>query len=890
MFRQPRASVLRPLVAAGVRYDIVSLEVAEGSFPGLSRLPVSLKVLAENLLRHADGVVVTDDDLSALAARADGRDDDHEVAFHPARVLVPDASGVPLVADLAAMRDAAVRLGKAPEAVSPRVPIDVVIDHSVATDVAGRPEALERNLEFEYARNRERYAFLRWAQKSLPGVRVVPPGNGIAHQVNLEFLATVVTDVPLGDGRLAFPDTLVGTDSHTTMINGLGVFGWGVGGIEAASAMLGEPISMLVPRVVGCRLVGAPRPGVTSTDVVLALVERLRGVGVVGAFVEFFGPAFAALRLEERATLANMAPEYGATMGFFPIDDETVRYLRLTGRGDARAALVEAYAKTQGLWHDPDIPRAGFSAVVEFDLSAVEPSLAGPRRPQDRVPLSQVPRRFREAFADPAAGRTAPGGAGRERPVADGDVAIAAITSCTNTSNPSVMLAAGLLARNAVRLGLRPRPWVRTSLAPGSRVVSDYLARAGLVEPLEALGFHVVGYGCMTCAGLSGSLDPAVAAAARDGRVVAAVLSGNRNFEARIHPLVRANFLASPPLVVAYALAGSVLWDPEREPLGVGADGREVFLRDIWPDDDEVERCRRACLGPDLFRTRYATVTDGGPRWEALEAEASPTFPWPAASTYLRRPPFLDDLTLEPAEVADIVGARPLVVLGDSITTDHISPAGAIPEDSPAGRYLIAAGVEPADFNSYVSRRANHEVMARGVFANVRLRNELVPEREGGFTRHWPDGTVMPVHEAAARYAEERVPLVVVAGREYGSGSSRDWAAKGPRLLGVRAVIAESFERIHRSNLVGMGILPLQLDEGVTRRSLRLTGRETFDVVGLGERLAPRAWLDLRIHRPDGTTGTVRVRCRIDTVPELAWFRHGGILQYTTRQLLRGRG
>jgi aconitate hydratase len=889
-------AALRPLAVGDSRYEIASLAAAESRFPGLVRLPASLKVLAENLLRHLDGAVVLEDDLRALAARADRPTEPREVAFHPSRVLCPDASGIPLAADLAAMRDAVVRLGGDPSGVNPQVPVDIVVDHSVATDVAGRPDAFDRNLAIEYERNHERYAFLRWAHASFDGLRVVPPGNGIAHQVNLEFLASVVATRPHGDGRVAFPDSLVGTDSHTTMVNALGVFGWGVGGIEAVSVMLGQPISMLVPPVVGCRLEGAPRAGVTSTDVVLTLVERLRRVGVVGAFVEFFGPALAAMRLEERATLANMAPEYGATMGFFPIDEETLRYLRLTGRDAAQVALVEAYAKAQGLWHRPGVVPDGFSTVVELDLARIEPSVAGPRRPQERAPLGEVAGRFRKEFADRIAGNAPPAGGGTAagRPTGspttarptDGDVALAAITSCTNTSNPSVMLAAGLLARNAVQRGLRPPRWVKTSLAPGSRVVADYLARAGLAEPLEALGFHVVGYGCMTCAGLSGAL--ADGASPADATVLAAVLSGNRNFEGRIHPQVRANYLASPPLVVAYALAGTVLWDPEREPLGRDADGREVFLSDLWPSDDELARCLEACVGTDLFRARYAAITDGGPRWEALASPQSPTFAWPEASTYLRRPPFLDDLTPQPAPVADIVGARTLVVLGDSITTDHISPAGDIPADGLAGRYLIAAGVAPADFNSYVGRRANHEVMARGVFANVRLRNELVPERDGGFTRHMPGGAVVPVYEAAQRYAAEGVSLVVLAGREYGTGSSRDWAAKGTRLLGVRAVVAESFERIHRSNLIGMGVLPVELPAGTTRHTLGVTGRETFDITGLTERLAPRATLELRLRREDGGTTTVPVRCRIDTAIELEWFRHGGILHHTARRLLRG--
>jgi aconitate hydratase len=901
----------RTLAAGGRQYAYYSLEAAGERIGDIASLPRSLKVLLENLLRHEDGRTVAVDDVKAMADWLKSRRSDREIAYRPARVLMQDFTGVPAVVDLAAMRDAIVSMGGDPKRINPLSPVDLVIDHSVMVDKAGSPDAFRVNVEHEYARNRERYEFLRWGQKAFDNFRVVPPGTGICHQVNLEYLAQVVWTESDGADTVAFPDTLVGTDSHTTMVNGLSVLGWGVGGIEAEAAMLGQPISMLIPEVVGMRLTGALAEGATATDLVLTVTNILRKHGVVGKFVEFFGPGLANLRLADRATIANMAPEYGATCGFFPVDGETLRYLTFTGRDADRVALVEAYAKAQGLWSDPAAPDPAFTDVLELDLSTVEPCVAGPKRPQDKVALSAASGSFEKALAEargvnaggPASNMASEGGGsvprlrrtgavkGRNFELRDGDVVIAAITSCTNTSNPSVLVAAGLLARNAVRRGLRAKPWVKTSLAPGSQVVTDYLAAAGLTRDLDALGFNLVGYGCTTCIGNSGPLDPAIAESIEaNDLMVCSVLSGNRNFEGRINPHVRANYLASPPLVVAYALAGSMRRDITKEPLGKGTNDALVYLRDIWPLGDEIRRVIEGSLNADMFRKRYGDVFKGDAAWQAVETATGVTYGWKPDSTYVKRPTFFEDMGAKagaaPKSAEDIKGARVLALLGDSVTTDHISPAGSIKKDSPAGNYLIERGVTVADFNSYGARRGNHEVMMRGTFANIRLRNEMVPGTEGGVTRHMPDGGTMTIFEAAMRYAEDRVPLVIFAGTEYGTGSSRDWAAKGTRLLGVKAVIAESFERIHRSNLVGMGVLPLQFKNGVTRKTLELDGSEVIDVTGLAAGIKPRMDVECRVRRAGGSTRTVPLLCRIDTVDEVEYFLSGGILQYVLKSLM----
>ncbi len=893
-FGRDSLGVRRELAVGDRRYVIWSLEEAEKRLGPVGRLPCTLKILLENLLRFEDGRTVTTDHLRAMVDWLGPRRSEREILYRPARVLMQDFTGVPAVVDLAAMRDAMAALGGDPRRINPLSPVDLVIDHSVQVDAWASPDAFRRNVEAEYRRNRERYAFLRWGAEAFENFRVVPPGTGICHQVNLEYLARVVWTARDGEAEAAFPDTLVGTDSHTTMVNGLAVLGWGVGGIEAEAAMLGQPISMVIPEVIGFRLVGELPEGTTATDLVLTITQMLRARGVVGKFVEFFGPGLDRLPLADRATIANMAPEYGATCGFFPVDHVTLDYLRLTGRDEARVALVEAYAKAQGLWRDAETPEPLYTDVLELDLGTVEPSLAGPRRPQDRVPLSRAARAFAEALPELVRGgdperRVAV--AGTDYELRHGDVVIAAITSCTNTSNPSVMIAAGLLARKAREKGLAPKPWVKTSLAPGSRAVRDYLARLGLLEDLAALGFDLVGYGCTTCIGNSGPLPEPVARAIEEGKLVAAaVLSGNRNFEGRIHPLVRANYLASPPLVVAYALAGSLGRDLLNEPLGRDRAGNPVYLRDIWPSAEEVAAAVREAVTPEAFRRSYADVFAGDEHWTAVApAETGLTYAWDPASTYVRRPPYFEGMTREPpSRVEDVTGARPLCILGDSVTTDHISPAGAIPVDSPAGRYLREHGVPPAEFNSYGARRGNHEVMMRGTFANIRLRNEMVPEREGGFTRLMPEGTVTTIFEAAMAYRERGVPLVVIGGREYGTGSSRDWAAKGPRLLGVRAVIAESFERIHRANLVGMGVLPLVFPEGVDRRTLGLDGSEVFDLLGLAAGLRPGMTVRCRIRRADGRVEEIDLRARLDTEEEVEYYRHGGILHYVLRQLLAG--
>nr|WP_153345152.1 aconitate hydratase AcnA [Roseospira navarrensis] len=876
----------RTLSVGDVSYDYFSL--ADAGLGDISRLPFSLKVLLENLLRHEDGRTVTVDDVKAVAAWLETRNSTREIAYRPARVLMQDFTGVPAVVDLAAMREAMTALGGDPNRINPLSPVDLVIDHSVMVDFYASPDALKRNTDLEFERNRERYAFLRWGQKAFDNFRVVPPGVGICHQVNLEYLARTVWSSEDQTGKtVAYPDTLVGTDSHTTMINGLGVLGWGVGGIEAEAAMLGQPVSMLIPEVIGFKLTGALKEGTTATDLVLTVTQMLRAKGVVGKFVEYFGPGLASMPLADRATIANMAPEYGATCGIFPIDAETLRYLRDTGRDDAQVALVEAYAKAQGMWRDDSTPEPVYTDTLELDLSDVEPSLAGPRRPQDRIALSGAAGAFAEALKDMAGQGTPRSVAveGADYTLSDGDVVIAAITSCTNTSNPSVLMAAGLLARNAVAKGLTRKPWVKTSLAPGSQVVTDYLEKAGLLECLDQLGFNIAGYGCTTCIGNSGPLDAPIAAAIDDnGLVAGAVLSGNRNFEGRISPQVRANYLASPPLVVAYAIAGTMTRDLVTEPLGEDSDGNPVYLKDIWPSAHEVAEAVTTNVRPEMFNTRYGNVFEGPEQWKAIEVAEGETYQWSPGSTYVQNPPYFEGMDMAPKPPQDIVGARPLAVLADSVTTDHISPAGSIKGDSPAGHYLQGHQVPVREFNSYGSRRGNHEVMMRGTFANIRIKNEMVPGSEGGVTKHLPEGTVMPIYDAAMAYKAEGVPLVVVAGKEYGTGSSRDWAAKGTVLLGVKAVIVESFERIHRSNLVGMGVLPLQFKEGTDRKSLGLDGSETFTITGVAD-ITPRQDVTVTITRADGSSEEIVTTCRIDTLDELEYFRNGGILQYVLRSL-----
>jgi aconitate hydratase len=886
--------------AAGATFDFYSLPLLErAGFPNVARLPFSLKILLENLLRREDNAFVHADDIRTLASWRPGAAVEREISFMPARVLLQDFTGVPCVVDLAAMRDGIVALGGTPDQVNPLQPVELVIDHSVQVDHFGRADSLKLNADLEYQRNRERYIFLRWGQTAFRNFRVVPPETGIVHQVNIEHLARVVCREQVDGRSLAYPDTLFGTDSHTTMVNGLGVVGWGVGGIEAEAAMLGQPSSMLIPPVVGYRLAGKLPEGATATDLVLTITEALRKKGVVGAFVEFFGPGLKHLTIADRVTLGNMCPEYGATVAIFPIDEMTLEYLRFTGRDEAQVALVEAYARAQGLFRTDDAPEAAYSDTLSLDLASVEPSLAGPRRPQDRVPLSRAKTSFASALPElqkaikkPAPGGSA-GGTGAaavaeavETGLEHGSVVIAAITSCTNTSNPSVMIAAGLVAKRAVELGLASKPWVKTSLAPGSKVVTEYLVKAGLQRHLDALGFNLVGYGCTTCIGNSGPLPDEIAADVRDrGLVVCSVLSGNRNFEGRIQQDVRANYLASPPLVVAYALAGTLNIDLSSEPLGTSKDGRPVYLKDLWPTQQEIQRTMLSSVSAEMFREQYASVFEGDALWRSLPVPTGERFAWDNDSTYIRRPPFLEGLSREPAAPVEIAGARVLALLGDSITTDHISPAGSIKADSPAGRYLQAEGVAPKDFNSYGARRGNHEVMMRGTFANVRLRNQLAPGTEGGWTTHLPGGDVMSIYDASMKYQAAHVPLMVLAGKEYGSGSSRDWAAKGTMLLGVRAVIAESFERIHRSNLVNMGVLPLQFLAGESASTLGLTGREVFDLVGSGAALAPRGMVTVRARRDDGSTSEFRALVRVDTPEELTAFRHGGILPYVLRRL-----
>ncbi|EPF7465332.1 aconitate hydratase AcnA [Serratia marcescens] len=885
-----RETSLDKLVALNSEYYYYSLPLAAKQLGDIDRLPKSMKVLLENLLRHVDGDTVQVDDLKAIVAWLQTGHADREIAYRPARVLMQDFTGVPAVVDLAAMREAVRRLGGNVDQVNPLSPVDLVIDHSVTVDEFGDDNAFEDNVRIEMQRNHERYTFLRWGQKAFNRFRVVPPGTGICHQVNLEYLGQTVWHSDESGRRVAYPDTLVGTDSHTTMINGLGILGWGVGGIEAEAAMLGQPVSMLIPDVVGFKLTGKLREGITATDLVLTVTQMLRKHGVVGKFVEFYGDGLADLPLADRATIANMSPEFGATCGFFPVDDVTLGYMKLSGRSAEQIALVEAYAKAQGMWRNPgDEPV--FTSSLALDMSTVEASLAGPKRPQDRVALPNVPQAFKAATELDIGGHKANTDSktftlnGQQHELRDGAVVIAAITSCTNTSNPSVMMAAGLLAKNAVKKGLRSKPWVKTSLAPGSKVVTDYFDSAKLTAYLEELGFNLVGYGCTTCIGNSGPLPDPIEQAIKEGDLtVGAVLSGNRNFEGRIHPLVKTNWLASPPLVVAYALAGSMKIDLTKEPLGEGNDGQPVYLKDIWPSSQDIAQAVEE-VRTEMFHKEYGEVFDGDANWQAIQVAGSATYQWQEDSTYIRHPPFFSTMKVKPDPVQDIKDARILAILADSVTTDHISPAGNIKRDSPAGRYLSEHGVAPQDFNSYGSRRGNHEVMMRGTFANIRIRNEMVPGVEGGYTRHIPSQQQLSIYDAAMQYQQEKVPLAVIAGKEYGSGSSRDWAAKGPRLLGVRVVIAESFERIHRSNLIGMGILPLEFPQGVTRKTLGLTGDEQISVGGL-QQLQPGQTVPVHITYADGRKEVIDTRCRIDTGNELTYYENDGILHYVIRKML----
>lgn len=887
MTGQDSLKTRRTLTVDGKECDYYSLQAAADQIGDVSRLPFSLKVLLENMLRFEDGRTVTTDDVKAVADWQKERKSTHEIAYRPARVLMQDFTGVPAVVDLAAMREAMVAMGGDPEKINPLSPVDLVIDHSVMVDYFGGKDSFKKNVDLEFERNGERYSFLRWGQTAFDNFSVVPPGTGICHQVNVEYLARTVwsSQEKGGDREIAYPDTLVGTDSHTTMVNGLGVLGWGVGGIEAEAAMLGQPVSMLIPEVVGFKLTGKLKEGMTATDLVLMVVEMLRKKGVVGKFVEFYGDGLDNLTLADRATIANMAPEYGATCGIFPVDEETLNYLKFSGRDDAQVALVKAYAQAQGMWREKGAVEPVFTDTLELDLNSVEPSLAGPKRPQDRVALSNAAPEFvkvAEGF----------GHADKKQPVdgadyelEDGAVVIAAITSCTNTSNPAVLIGAGLVARKARELGLAVKPWVKTSLAPGSQVVTDYLEAAGLQEDLDELGFDLVGYGCTTCIGNSGPLPGPIAQAVEEGDlVVTSVLSGNRNFEGRVSPHTRGNYLASPPLVVAYALAGNMKIDITKDAIGQDKDGNDVFLKDIWPTNQEIQETMLKSLTPEMFKSRYSNVFEGPKEWRDISVKEGQTFEWNAGSTYVQHPPFFQDMKPEPEAITDIKGARALAILGDSVTTDHISPAGSFKPETPAGEYLTERQVRPADFNSYGSRRGNHEIMMRGTFANIRIRNEVAPGTEGGFTKK--NGEVTTMYDAAMAYQAEGTPLVVVGGKEYGTGSSRDWAAKGTRLLGVKAVIVESFERIHRSNLVGMGVLPLQFKDGVNRETLKLDGSETYDIVGIEGDLKPRQDVKCIITRADGSKEEVDLLCRIDTLDELEYYRNGGILQYVLRNIM----
>lgn len=873
------------LTVDGKDYDYFSLAEAEKQIGDVSKLPYTLKVLLENLLRHEDGRSVLVEDVKAVQEWLANKRSSHEIAYRPARVLMQDFTGVPAVVDLAAMREAMVALGGDAQKINPLVPCDLVIDHSVMVDEYGSPAAFQANVDREFERNGERYEFLKWGQGAFKNFRVVPPGTGICHQVNLEYLAQTVwadADDQNPDRTVIYPDTLVGTDSHTTMVNGLAVLGWGVGGIEAEAAMLGQPVSMLIPEVVGFKLTGEMTEGTTATDLVLRVVEMLRELGVVGKFVEFYGDGLDNLSLADQATIANMAPEYGATCGFFPIDEETLNYLRFTGRDEHRVNVVEAYAKAQGMWRDANTPDPEFTTTLELDIGDIEPAISGPKRPQDRIALSNAQSAFRELCPQDTSVQVQ----GANHTLDNGDVVIAAITSCTNTSNPSVLVAAGLVARKARALGLEVKPWVKTSLAPGSQVVTDYLEKAGLQADLDALGFNTVGYGCTTCIGNSGPLPEPIATAVEEGDLnVTSVLSGNRNFEGRISPHVKSNYLASPPLVVAYALAGSMRVDLYNEPLGQDKDGNDVYMKDIWPSNAEIAKTVSECLTSEMFKERYADVFKGPKQWQEIGgAESGQTYDWQDSSTYVRNPPFFAGMAKEAGDVSDIKGAYMLAKLADSVTTDHISPAGAIKRDAPAGEYLTGHQVRPVDFNSYGSRRGNDQVMTRGTFANIRIKNEMLDGIEGGYTKHIPTGEQMSIYDASMRYQAEGQSLIVVAGKEYGTGSSRDWAAKGTRLLGVKAVVAESFERIHRSNLIGMGVLPLQFKDE-NRNDLSLTGDETFDIAGISDGLKPGQDIQMTVHYPDGSTRETTLLCRIDTLDELEYYRNGGILHYVLRQL-----
>ncbi|RCK35946.1 aconitate hydratase [Thalassospira xiamenensis] len=881
----------RTLKVGDKSYDYYSLKVASEKIGDVSKLPFTLKVVLENLLRYEDDFTVKTNDVKAVVEWLKTRTSSHEINYRPARVLMQDFTGVPAVVDLAAMRDAVVKMGGDAQKVNPLSPVDLVIDHSVMIDFFGTDDALDKNMEVEFERNGERYEFLRWGQNAFNNFRIVPPGAGICHQVNVEHLAKVVWTGEDDNGKtVAYPDTLVGTDSHTTMVNGLAVLGWGVGGLEAEAAMLGQPISMLIPEVVGFKLTGSMKEGITATDLVLRVVQMLREKGVVGKFVEFYGDALDHMSLPDRATIGNMAPEYGATCGFFPIDDETLNYMRNTGRSEEQIALVEAYAKEQGMWRDPSF-EAEYTSTLELDISTVEPALSGPKRPQDRVLLKDAVSSFTKTFADMAPGVDAD----RSVPVSnenfamkDGNVVIAAITSCTNTSNPSVLIAAGLLAKKAVELGLQRKPWVKTSLAPGSLVVADYLEKAGLQSYLDKLGFNVAGFGCTTCIGNSGPLaDPIIEAIDGNDMLVTAVLSGNRNFEGRISPQVKANYLASPPLVVAYAIAGNLKVDLNKDPIGTDKNGKDVFMKDIWPTNKEIADTIASSISASMYKDRYDNIFAGPKPWQEIEVTEGETFDWDGKSTYVQNPPYFVNMAKEPGEFSEVHGARPLLILGDSVTTDHISPAGSIKAESPAGEYLKAHGVEVRDFNSYGARRGNHEVMMRGTFANIRIRNEMAPGTEGGVSVHYPSGEQGWVYDVAMRYQAEGTPLVVIAGKEYGTGSSRDWAAKGTNLLGVKAVLAESFERIHRTNLVCMGVLPLQFKNGEGRATYKLDGTEVFDVLGIGNGINPMQDVTVRITRKDGSTEEVIATCRIDTENEVLYYQNGGILQFVLRNMMK---
>ncbi len=880
---------LKELNVNGKKYLYHSLPAAEqAGLINISRLPYSLKILLENQLRHEDGETVTNEDIMAFSEWLEKKKSSKEIAHRPSRVLMQDFTGVPAVVDLAVMRDAMVKMGGDPEKINPQCPVDLIIDHSVQVDEFGNKQSFDRNVQIEMYRNQERYTFLKWGQQSFDNFRLVPPGTGICHQVNLEYIGRGVWSGE-HDGKLyAYPDTLVGTDSHTTMINGLGALGWGVGGIEAEAAILGQPISMLIPEVIGFKFEGKLREGVTATDLVLTVTEMLRNKGVVGKFVEYYGSGLAELPLADRATISNMAPEYGATCGLFPIDAETIKYFELTGRDPEVIALVEAYSRAQGTWYDSDAPEPIFSDTLTLDLATVKPSVAGPKRPQDRVLLTELKEKTSEIITQNQKAnqleQTFP--TNDDFNMHHGDVVIAAITSCTNTSNPSVMLAAGLLAKKAVEKGLKQKPWVKTSLAPGSKVVTDYLQAADLLKYLEAVGFYLVGYGCTTCIGNSGPLPDIVSKTiSENDLIVSGVLSGNRNFEGRIHPQVKANWLASPPLVVAFALAGTTKIDITQEPLGTNERNEAIYLKDIWPTSQEINEVLEK-IKTGMYRNEYAAVFKGDQSWQTITVPTGKTFEWQDTSTYVRKAPFFENMSLKPEKIADIKDARILAIFGDSVTTDHISPAGAIKADSPAGQYLMNHGINIKDFNSFGSRRGNHEVLMRGTFGNIRIRNKMLNNVEGGFTKHFPDGKRLSIYDAAMAYQKENIPQVIIAGKEYGTGSSRDWAAKGPRLLGVKAVIAESFERIHRSNLIGMGVLPLQFKNSINHETLKLKGDELIDIIGINDALEPRDEISMIIHRPDGTEETVSVLCRIDTSNEMKYFRNGGILQYVLRNML----